>query len=41
MQVGTNPRDTDSHTEQSRGFNPTAAWNMLREFGYLPPANER
>lgn len=38
-EVGANPRDTDSHTEQSRGFNPTAAWNMLREFGYLPPAD--
>ncbi|MDR2038924.1 MAG: radical SAM protein [Bacteroidales bacterium] len=36
-EVGANPRDTDSHTEQSRGFNPAAAWNMLGEFGYYPP----
>jgi len=35
-EVGANPRDTDSHTEQSRGFNPAAAWNMLEEFGYRP-----
>lgn len=33
-EVGANPRDTDSHTEQSRGFNPTGAWDLLREFGY-------
>lgn len=38
-EVGANPRDTDSHTEQSRGFNPDAAWKMLEEFNYLPPAN--
>lgn len=36
-EVGANPRDTDSHTEQSRGFNPAAAWKMMEEFGYLPP----
>ncbi len=36
-EVGANPRDTDSHTEQSRGFNPAAAWGMLEEFGYIPP----
>lgn len=36
-EVGANPRDTDSHTEQSRGFNPAAAWAMLEEFGYLSP----
>lgn len=36
-EVGANPRDTDSHTEQSRGFNPAAAWNMLGEFGYDKP----
>lgn len=35
-EVGANPRDTDSHTEQSRGFDPAAAWNMLGEFGYGP-----
>lgn len=34
-EVGANPRDTDSHTEQSRGFNPAAAWGMLEEFGYF------
>ncbi|MDH6358495.1 radical SAM protein [Parabacteroides sp. PF5-9] len=33
-EVGANPRDTDSHTEQSRGFNTEAAWGMLNEFGY-------
>lgn len=38
-EVGANPRDTDSHTEQSRGFNPVAAWKMLQEFGFLPPQN--
>ena len=32
-EVGANPRDTDSHTEQSRGFNPAAAWKMFEEFG--------
>lgn len=36
-EIGANPRDTDSHTEQSRGFNPAAAWNMMKEFGYFPP----
>jgi biotin synthase len=36
-EVGANPRDTDSHTEQSRGFNPAAAWSMLEEFGYYLP----
>ncbi len=36
-EVGANPRDTDSHTEQSRGFNPAAAWNMLGEFGFVKP----
>ncbi|MDR1004876.1 MAG: radical SAM protein [Prevotellaceae bacterium] len=35
-EVGANPRDTDSHTEQSRGFNIQAAWQMLAEFGYQP-----
>ena len=33
-EVGANPRDTDSHTEQSRGFDPATAWEMLGEFGY-------
>ena len=36
-EVGANPRDTDSHTEQSRGFNTVAAWAMLEEFGYQQP----
>jgi len=35
-EVGANPRDTDSHTEQSRGFDTGAAWNMLNDFGYKP-----
>ncbi len=35
-EIGANPRDTDSHTEQSRGFNTSTAWAMLKEFGYLP-----
>jgi biotin synthase len=39
-EVGANPRDTDSHTEQSRGFNPAAAWNMLGEFGFGKPLTE-
>lgn len=38
-EVGANPRDTDSHTEQNRGFNPAAAWQMMAEFGYFPPEN--
>lgn len=38
-EVGANPRDTDSHTEQSRGFNPDGAWDLLREFGYGPSAD--
>lgn len=33
-EIGANPRDTDSHTEKSRGFNPTVAWKMLNDFGY-------
>lgn len=40
-EVGANPRDTDSNTEQSRGFNPAAAWNMLGEFGYGPGADSQ
>lgn len=36
-EVGANPRDTDSHTEQSRGFNPGAAWKMFEEFGIQKP----
>lgn len=35
-EVGANPRDTDSHTEQSRGFDIAKAWNMLGEFDYFP-----
>lgn len=36
-EVGANPRDTDSHTEQNRGFNPAAAWKMLEEFDFYQP----
>lgn len=36
-EVGANPRDTDSHTEQSRGFNPKAAWKMFEDFGIQKP----
>ncbi|MCD7900184.1 MAG: radical SAM protein [Bacteroides sp.] len=39
-EVGANPRDTDSHTEQNRGFNPAAAWQMMAEFGYFSPENK-
>ena len=31
---GANPRDTDSNTENSRGFSPASAWNMLNEANY-------
>lgn len=37
-EVGANPRDTDSHTEESRGFSAAIAWDMLKEFGYIPPS---
>lgn len=40
-EVGANPRDTDSHTEQNRGFTPAAAWQMLGEFGYFQPENKK
>ncbi len=33
-EVGANPRDTNSDTEQSRGFTPNRAWDMLWESGY-------
>ncbi len=33
-EVGANPRDTKSDTEQSRGFTPERAWDMLWEAGY-------
>ena len=36
-EVEANPRDTDSHTEQSRGFNPKAAWKMFEDFGIQKP----
>lgn len=36
-EVGANPRDTESHTEQNRGFDTTTAWKMLNEFGYFRP----
>ncbi|MCD8260696.1 MAG: radical SAM protein [Bacteroides sp.] len=35
-EVGANPRDTDSHTEQNRGFSPAVAWELLKDFGYEP-----
>jgi len=34
---GANPRDTDSNTENSRGFTPDAAWKMLHEANYEKP----
>lgn len=33
-EIGANPRDTDSHTEQNRGFDIPRAWSWLKEFGY-------
>ena len=33
-EVGANPRDTRSDTENSRGFTPDKAWEMLGEAGY-------
>jgi biotin synthase len=33
---GANPRDTNSRTEQSRGFSPAKAWTMLAEGGWFP-----
>jgi biotin synthase len=35
-EVGANPRDTDSETENSHGFTPTMDWQMLAEGGYFP-----
>lgn len=35
-EIGANPRDTDSHTEQNRGFDIARAWSWLKEFGYGP-----
>lgn len=34
-EIGANPRDTKSDTENSRGFTPDKAWDMLWEAGYL------
>ncbi|MFV0266394.1 MAG: hypothetical protein ACK5HT_04585 [Draconibacterium sp.] len=34
-EIGANPRDTKSNTENSRGFTPEKAWEMLWEAGYL------
>lgn len=33
-EVGANPRDTNSETQNGRGFTPTHAWQMLAEGGY-------
>lgn len=33
---GANPRDTRSRTEESRGFSPSAAWELLAEGGWFP-----
>jgi len=33
-ELGANPRDTKSETENSRGFTPEKAWDMLWETGY-------
>ena len=35
---GANPRDTQSRTEEGRGFTPAAAWELLAEGGWFPPA---
>lgn len=35
-EIGANPRDTDSHTEQNRGFDIARAWSWLKAFGYEP-----
>ena len=34
-EVGANPRDVKSDTEENRGFTPIKAWEMLEEGGYL------
>ena len=36
-EIGANPRDTDSHTENNRGFTIDKAWQMLHDFGYRQP----
>lgn len=33
-ELGANPRDTNSQTENNRGFTPQKAWEMLSEAGY-------
>ncbi|NLZ17137.1 MAG: radical SAM protein [Desulfobulbaceae bacterium] len=33
-EVGANPRDVQSNTEENRGFTPEKAWEMLAESGY-------
>lgn len=35
-EVGANPRDTESETQNNRGFTPEMAWEMLDESGYYP-----
>jgi len=35
-EVGANPRDTRSLTEQGRGFSPAKAWALLAEGGLVP-----
>lgn len=34
-ELGANPRDTESETQNSRGFTPDMAWEMLAEGGYF------
>ena len=35
-EVGANPRDSESETQNNRGFTPDMAWNMLGEGEYFP-----
>jgi biotin synthase len=35
-EVGANPRDTQSETQNNRGFTQDMAWDMLEEGGYYP-----
>lgn len=37
-EVGANPRDTTSLTEEGRGFSPAEAWELLAEGGWHGPA---
>jgi biotin synthase len=38
-EAGANPRDTNSDTQNGRGFTPTMAWQMLAEADYYPGKN--